>query len=141
MIDNTVQQIMITPEIIQVLVAGLIQIEEIVTTSKAKGQIIMVETHVDQDKEGQEREGEEGDFGQGLLQGVYLGICLGTETLVTTIIEVIIEAGDGVKVVVVDIVREPHSGQGDLEHHHRPEQELHQDLVEQGGDKLKNEMF
>ena len=60
--------------------------------------------------------------------------CLVTETLVTIITEVTIEAGDGVKEVVEDTVQEPHSGQEVLRHHHR-EQELHPDLVERGDDE------
>ena len=53
---------------LQVQVAGLIQTEETVTTSKDRGQIIMEETLVDQDKGGQEQEVEEGDSGLELQQ-------------------------------------------------------------------------
>jgi len=50
-------------------VAGLIQTEETVTTSKDRGQIIMEETRVDQGKGGQEQEEEEeGDSGLELQQ-------------------------------------------------------------------------
>ena len=61
--------------------------------------------------------------------------CLVTETLVTIITEVTIEAGDGVKEVVEDTVQEPHSGLEVHHHHHHQEQELHPDLVERGDDE------
>ena len=47
---------------------GLILIEETITTSKDRGQIIMEETLVDQDKGGQEQEVVEGDSGLELQQ-------------------------------------------------------------------------
>ena len=53
---------------LQVRVVGLILIEETITTSKDRGQIIMEETLVDQDKGGQEQEVVEGDSGLELQQ-------------------------------------------------------------------------
>ena len=48
--------------------AGLIQTEETLITFKDRGEIIMEETLVDQDKGGQEQEEEEGDSGLELQQ-------------------------------------------------------------------------